>query len=103
VVSIERETPPPDVAERLDVPADEPSVVHRENHYFIVGHVAVMRSQGEDAVKLWQRQSGADASTIAVLARLFVVREARRHAVGEHLTRAAMEHADRENFAWCWT
>jgi GntR family transcriptional regulator len=34
VVSIERETPPRDVAERLKVPADEASVVHRENHYF---------------------------------------------------------------------
>ncbi|MFG3492504.1 GntR family transcriptional regulator [Streptomyces sp. NPDC047972] len=34
VVSIEREVPPRDIAERLDVPADEASVVHRENHYF---------------------------------------------------------------------
>ncbi|WP_079110808.1 GntR family transcriptional regulator [Streptomyces roseifaciens] len=34
VVSISREAPPPDVAERLMVPADEESVVHRENHYF---------------------------------------------------------------------
>ncbi|MER7956859.1 GntR family transcriptional regulator [Streptomyces sp. NPDC096030] len=34
VVSIEREQPPRDVAERLQVPADEASVVHRENHYF---------------------------------------------------------------------
>ncbi|MGY0017368.1 GntR family transcriptional regulator [Streptomyces sp. cg35] len=34
VPSIEREVPPRDVAERLNVPADEPSVVHRENHYF---------------------------------------------------------------------
>ncbi|UQI48719.1 GntR family transcriptional regulator [Streptomyces sp. HU2014] len=34
VVGITRETPPADVAERLDVPLDEESVVHRENHYF---------------------------------------------------------------------
>ncbi|NJQ03555.1 GntR family transcriptional regulator [Streptomyces zingiberis] len=34
VVSIEVETPPKDIAERLHVPADEASVVHRENHYF---------------------------------------------------------------------
>ncbi|MFG1810048.1 GntR family transcriptional regulator [Streptomyces sp. NPDC049040] len=34
VLSIAREIPPPDVAERLEVPADEESVVHRENHYF---------------------------------------------------------------------
>ncbi|MFJ6797539.1 GntR family transcriptional regulator [Streptomyces sp. NPDC091268] len=34
VVSIEREAPPRDVADRLGVPAGEPSVVHRENHYF---------------------------------------------------------------------
>jgi GntR family transcriptional regulator len=34
VLSIAREVPPPDVAERLKVPGDEESVVHRENHYF---------------------------------------------------------------------
>jgi GntR family transcriptional regulator len=34
VPSIAREVPPADVAERLKVPAGEPSVVHRENHYF---------------------------------------------------------------------
>ncbi|MFJ8335229.1 GntR family transcriptional regulator [Streptomyces sp. NPDC094437] len=34
VPSITRELPPPDVAERLNVSADEASVVHRENHYF---------------------------------------------------------------------
>ncbi|MFD9608056.1 GntR family transcriptional regulator [Streptomyces sp. NPDC059083] len=34
VVSIERETPPRDIADRLGVPAGEASVVHRENHYF---------------------------------------------------------------------
>ncbi|MFF4571315.1 GntR family transcriptional regulator [Streptomyces sp. NPDC001410] len=34
VPSITRERPPADVAERLEVSADEESVVHRENHYF---------------------------------------------------------------------
>ncbi|MGY4905780.1 GntR family transcriptional regulator [Streptomyces sp. 900116325] len=34
VVSIAREVPPHDIAERLNVPTDEQSVVHRENHYF---------------------------------------------------------------------
>lgn len=34
VVSIEQELPPSDVAERLQVASDEPSVLHRENHYF---------------------------------------------------------------------
>lgn len=34
VVSIARERPPQDIAERLAVPADEESVLHRENHYF---------------------------------------------------------------------
>lgn len=34
VLSITREVPPPDIAERLKVPGDEESVVHRENHYF---------------------------------------------------------------------
>ncbi|GLF96732.1 GntR family transcriptional regulator [Streptomyces yaizuensis] len=34
VPSIAREKPPADVAERLNVPADEESVVHRENHYY---------------------------------------------------------------------
>ncbi|MER6491156.1 GntR family transcriptional regulator [Streptomyces griseorubiginosus] len=34
VPSIARERPPADVAERLQVPVGEESVVHRENHYF---------------------------------------------------------------------
>ncbi|WP_406488963.1 GntR family transcriptional regulator [Streptomyces phaeochromogenes] len=34
VPSIAREKPPTDVADRLNVPANEESVVHRENHYF---------------------------------------------------------------------
>ncbi|MFB8159334.1 UTRA domain-containing protein, partial [Streptomyces microflavus] len=34
VLSIAREVPPADVAERLQVSTDSESVVHRENHYF---------------------------------------------------------------------
>ncbi|WP_327314815.1 GntR family transcriptional regulator [Streptomyces sp. NBC_01235] len=34
VAYISREHPPQDIAERLDVPVDEDSVLHRENHYF---------------------------------------------------------------------
>ncbi len=34
VVGISRERPSQDIAERLAVPADEESVLHRENHYF---------------------------------------------------------------------
>ncbi|MFI7300858.1 hypothetical protein [Streptomyces sp. NPDC050121] len=49
----------------------------------IVGHVAVMRPRGEGAVSLWGEQSGDDERQIGVLARLFVVRDARTRAVGE--------------------
>ncbi|MBY8880758.1 GNAT family N-acetyltransferase [Streptomyces sp. PLK6-54] len=59
----------------------------------IVGHVAVMRPQGEGAVSLWQDRSGEGEERIGVLARLFVVREARKHAAGERLMRAAMDYA----------
>ncbi|WP_221348151.1 GNAT family N-acetyltransferase [Streptomyces beigongshangae] len=58
----------------------------------IVGHVAVMRPGGEDAVSLWTEQSGSDEQHIGVLARLFVLREARRQALGERLVRAAMDY-----------
>jgi GntR family transcriptional regulator len=34
VLSIARVVPPPDIADRLKVPSDEESVLHRENHYF---------------------------------------------------------------------
>ncbi|MFD6991356.1 GNAT family N-acetyltransferase [Streptomyces sp. NPDC059943] len=59
----------------------------------VVGHVAISRAQGEDAVTLWQAESGEDEARIGVLARLFVVREARKNAVGEKLMRAAMGYA----------
>lgn len=57
----------------------------------IVGHVAVMRSQGEDAVSLWTEQSGEDEARVGVLARLFVVPAARKHAAGKRLMEAAMD------------
>ncbi|CAM5447995.1 GNAT family N-acetyltransferase [Streptomyces griseorubiginosus] len=59
----------------------------------VVGHVAIMHPHGEDAVSLWMQQSGDKEDQIAVLARLFVVKSARKHAVGERLMQAAMEHA----------
>lgn len=34
VVNIAQERPPRDIAERLDIPVDEDSALHRENHYF---------------------------------------------------------------------
>ncbi|MFJ4977626.1 GNAT family N-acetyltransferase [Streptomyces coeruleorubidus] len=63
----------------------------------IVGHVAVMRPNGEAAVSLWAEQSGADERHIGVLARLFVVRRARNQAVGERLVRTAMAYGLRHN------
>ncbi|MFI9171664.1 GNAT family N-acetyltransferase [Streptomyces lincolnensis] len=58
----------------------------------IVGHVAVMRPQGEAAVSLWIEQSGDDEGHVAVLGRLFVVQAARKHATGRRLTEAAMSY-----------
>ncbi|WP_405506911.1 GNAT family N-acetyltransferase [Streptomyces cyaneofuscatus] len=66
-------------------------VAHREG---VVGHIAIMKAEGEKAVALWQQQSGEDEARIGVLARLFVVRSARKHAVGESLMRAAMDYAE---------
>lgn len=59
----------------------------------IVGHVAIFRPSGEDAVDLYQRQFNGSVEDVAVLARLFVVREACRNAVGERLLKAATQHA----------
>lgn len=59
----------------------------------VVGHVAISRSNGEEAVSLWLDQGGADADKVAVLARLFVVPEARNRAIGERLTSAAVAYA----------
>ncbi|MFC8130524.1 GNAT family N-acetyltransferase [Streptomyces sp. NPDC057302] len=62
----------------------------------IVGHVAIMRSQGEDAVSLWTEQSGDDEANVGVLARLFVVREARKHAAGKRLMEAATDFGQKQ-------
>lgn len=59
----------------------------------VVGHVAVSRPEDEWAVTLWTEQSGERASSVAVLARLFVVPEARKMAAGESLMRAAVDYA----------
>lgn len=59
----------------------------------IVGHVAIMRPRGEDAVSIWQKQSGEDGAHIGVLARLFVLRDARKHSAGASLMRSAMDYA----------
>ncbi|MFI8513949.1 GNAT family N-acetyltransferase [Streptomyces sp. NPDC085460] len=59
----------------------------------IVGHVSVMRPQGVEAAAMWIEQSGDPEGNVAVLARLFVVTEARKHALGERLMRAAMDWA----------
>jgi ribosomal protein S18 acetylase RimI-like enzyme len=59
----------------------------------VVGHVAVTRSQGDGAVPVWQRLSGEPEEGIGVLARLYVTRAARGHALGERLLRQAMAYA----------
>lgn len=59
----------------------------------IIGHVAITRPTDEWAVLLWIEQSGEDTGRVAVLARLFVVPEARSMAVGEGLMRAAVDYA----------
>lgn len=63
----------------------------------IVGHVAVMKPHGEDAVRMWIEQSGDDEKNVAVLARLFVTREARGRATGEKLMQAATDYARRSH------
>ena len=59
----------------------------------VVGHVAVTRPGGERAAALWVGHSGQDAAGVAVLARLFVVPEARNLAAGEGLVGAAAARA----------
>ncbi|MER7576503.1 GNAT family N-acetyltransferase [Streptomyces sp. NPDC126514] len=59
----------------------------------IVGHVAVMKPQGEAAADLWVQQSGDDVDHVGVLARLFVVQSARKQATGRRLMEAAVSHA----------
>ncbi len=61
----------------------------------IVGHVAVMRPNGEAAVSLCAERCGVEERHIGVLARLFVVRQARKQALGERLVRTAMAYGVR--------
>ncbi|QMU70500.1 GNAT family N-acetyltransferase [Streptacidiphilus sp. P02-A3a] len=58
----------------------------------VVGHVLVSRPADEPAVALWTGRSGEGVDSVAVLARLFVVPEARNMAVGESLIGAAVAH-----------
>ena len=62
----------------------------------VVGHVAVNRPADEWAVSLWIERSGDSISRVAVLARLFVVPEARNLAAGESLMHAAVDYARSE-------
>jgi GNAT superfamily N-acetyltransferase len=59
----------------------------------IVGHVAVSRPNDEEAVSLWLSQSGTDEEKVGVLARFFVIPEARKKAVGGSLMHAAVDYA----------
>ncbi|QEU97590.1 GNAT family N-acetyltransferase [Streptomyces kanamyceticus] len=58
----------------------------------IVGHVAISQAQAEEAVSLYREQAHTEAQ-VGVLARLFVMPQARKRAVGERLVRAAVEYA----------
>jgi ribosomal protein S18 acetylase RimI-like enzyme len=59
----------------------------------VVGHVAVAQPSTEEAVALWIERSGASSDSVGVLARLFVLPEARKKSVGELLVRATTEYA----------
>lgn len=60
----------------------------------VVGHVSLAAGDGEDAAKLWRKQSGSEES-LAALERLFVAPEARGQGLGDRLVQVAMEEADR--------
>lgn len=65
-----------------------------ELDHHIVGHVAVSAPQvGDDAVSIWLDQSTDQRDALAVLGRLFVLRSARGHSLGERLVRSAMADA----------
>ncbi|MGP3999582.1 GNAT family N-acetyltransferase [Streptomyces sp. 8N706] len=65
----------------------------------VVGHVAVSRPQGEEAVSLYLKQAQVSEGQVVVLARLFVLPQARRKAVGEGLAREAASYARRRKLA----
>ncbi len=60
----------------------------------LVGHVALSEPQPDDAAAtIWTNTAGERASQAAVLGRLFVLPEARGHAIGERLVRTATDYA----------
>jgi GNAT superfamily N-acetyltransferase len=60
----------------------------------IVGHVALSEPQPDDAAAaMWTNTADGRADQVAVLGRLFVLSEARGHAIGERLVRTATEYA----------
>jgi GNAT superfamily N-acetyltransferase len=63
----------------------------------IVGHVSLTRPNGEDAVSLWLNRGQGTEEETAVLARLFVIPDARKMAVGERLVHTATDYATERN------
>lgn len=61
----------------------------------VVGQVCVTEPRDEGAVALWLEETLGDEEEVAVLGRLFVIREARGNTLGEKLTRTAMEYAEK--------
>ncbi len=59
----------------------------------VVGHVALMDADGEDASRIWREQQDDDRDRLLALGRLFVTRDARGRSLGEALARTAMEAA----------
>lgn len=68
-------------------------VAEQDGH--VVGQVCVTEPRGEGATTLWLEETLGDEEEVAVLGRLFVTREARGNALGEKLTRTAMEYAEK--------
>ncbi|MGW0331260.1 GNAT family N-acetyltransferase [Streptomyces sp. NPDC003011] len=65
----------------------------------IVGHVCITWGRDEAAVDLFLEQSDRSRNEIAVMARLFVVPEARGHSVGVRLVQEATDYARRHGLA----
>ena len=61
----------------------------------VIGHVAISRADEEEAVSFWINLNQESKEKVAVLARLFVVPEARKKSVGERLMREAVDYANR--------